>query len=114
MSFEQPALPVVEGSTVQLCGVLSLPAETIVSVDVVISGGSAQVNADFSLSPSSQILMFSPGDLRRCLEVQVVDDQILEQDEDVNFSLESGQGFVLISPVLGSAAITIPNQNSKR
>ena len=113
VSFEQTASSVLEDSTLQLCAGLSLAAETLVAASVITAGGSAQLETDYVLTPSNQILTFEIGITRSCLTVQAVDDLVLENDEDFTLSLESNDAFVAISTTNGSSVITIPNQNSK-
>ena len=114
VSFEEAALSVFEGSSLQVCAVMSLPAERLVTADVTIVGGSAQLTADFVLSPSTQTLTFEIGSTRSCVTVQAIDDFSLESDEDFTLSLESSDVFVVISPTDGSSLITILNENSKK
>ena len=114
VSFEEAALSVFEGSSLQVCTAMSLPAERLVSADITIVGGSAQLTADFVLSPSTQTLTFEIGSTRSCVTVQAIDDFSLESDEDFTLSLESSDVFVVISPTDGSSLITIPNENSKK
>ena len=113
VSFQQPTYSVIEGTTVEVCAELPLSAEILVSVNLVIGEGSAQLPTDFTLSPSTQRLDFAIGQTQSCATVEAVSDFTLEEDEMFSLTLVSNEPFVLISTTEGSTQVNIPNQDSK-
>lgn len=113
VSIQQPIYSILEGNIVQVCAELSLEAETLVTVDLVIGEISAQLNTDFTLSPATQVLIFGSGITESCVNVLAVNDSLLEEDEGFTLSLESNNEFVMVSSTERSATVTIPNLNCK-
>ena len=112
-SFQQPSYSTTEGNSVQVCAALFPEADIQVSVSFIISGGTAQLATDFTLSPSTQVLIFEAGSTLSCVTVAATNDSLLEEDEDFTLILQSSNMFVGISSIVGSTVVTIPNQNSK-
>ena len=95
----------------RLCGQLSSETEILVTVTLLINGGTAQQNTDFTIS--NLALNFLPGSVLICTTISVTDDPILEEDETLILSLQSSNNAVLISSTAGTTTVTIPNQDSK-
>ena len=95
-----------------MCGQLSSEATLPVTVALLISGGTAQQDTDFTIS--SFILTFQPGSVLSCTTISVTNDPILEEDETLLLSLQSSDSAVLISITAGTTTVTIPNQDSKQ
>ena len=112
VSFQESANSIAEGSSDQVCGQLSSEAALPVTVALIINGGTAQQNTDFTIS--SFILTFQPGSVLRCTTISVTNDSILEEDETLLLSLQSSDSTVLISITAGTTTVTIPNQDSKK
>ena len=92
-----------------MCGQLSSVAATSVTVSLSVTGGSAQVNVDFTITTLS--LTFLPGTTLSCTTVMAADDSTLEDDETFTLTLNN-----LANPAVqatGSTMVTIPNRNSK-
>lgn len=112
-SFQQPSYSTTEGNSIQVCAALFPEADIQVTVSFVISGGTAQLATDFTLSPPTQVLTFEAGSVLSCVTVAAINDSLLEEDEDFTLTLQSSNVFVGISSIVGSTVVTIPNQNSK-
>ena len=112
VSFQESSTSIAEGSSSdQLCGQLSSETEILVTVTLLINGGTAQQNTDFTIS--NLALSFQPGSVLSCTTISITDDLILEEDETVILSLQSSNSAVLISSTVGTTTVTIPNQDSK-
>ena len=108
ISFVQPTDSVLEGNSLQICTQLSSEAAIPVTVPLVVGGGTAAQNTDFTLS--SQSFTFLAGSVDSCVSITAVDDAILEEDEVVMLALLSSNAVLAGS---GSTAITIIDQDSK-
>lgn len=113
VSFQQPTYLINEGNSVEVCAVVFPEADIEVSVSFTISGGTALLATDFTLSPSTQVFTIEAGAAQSCVTLAAVDDALLEEDEDITLTLQSTDTFVGISSIVGATVITIPNRNSK-
>ena len=110
VTFQESSYSIEEGMLGQVCGQLSSIAATSVTVSLSITGGSAQINEDFTVT--SLTLTFQPGIIIGCTTVMAADDSTVEDDEIFTLVLNN-----LSNPavqVAGSTTVTIPNRNSKQ
>ena len=110
VAFQESIYSVEEGTSIQVCGEVSLPTEALVSVTVSINGNTAQENADFVVSLT--MLSFQPGQVESCTTASAVDDPILEGSEEFTLTLQSNNNLIQISSTAGLAMVAILNQDS--
>ena len=93
----------------QICSQLSSEAAIPLTVPlVVVGGGTAVQNTDFTLS--GQSITFPIGAVESCVSISAVDDSILEEDEVFTIALQSSETILIDSD--STAAITIIDQDS--
>ena len=110
VAFQESIYSVEEGTSIQVCSEVSLPAEAPVLVTVSVNDNTAQENADFVVSLT--MLSFQPGQVESCTTASAVDDPILEGNEEFTLTLQSNDNLIQISPTAGLAMVAIPNQDS--
>ena len=97
-----------EVGTVEVVVTLSAPAGRPVTVDYVVSGGTAVAGVDYVAG--SGTLTFAPGDTRKTITVQILDDALPEPGETVIVTLDNVTNATLGAP--DSVTITILDQDS--
>lgn len=95
----------------QVCGILSSTAETLITVTLLVNDDTAQQNNDFTLSVLA--LEFQLGEVQSCTIVSAIADFTLEEDEMFSLGLQSVNNLVQISSTDGEAIVMIPNQDCK-
>ena len=107
ITFQEPSYTIEEGSSGQVCGVVSSAAAIPVTVTLSVTGGSALESMDYTIpSPS---FAFQAGSILSCVDIMVNNDSLLEDDETFILTLLSNNPVVQTT---GTATVTIPNRNS--
>ncbi len=71
-----------EGDSLDFTVTLSPQNTQMVTVEYAITDGTAQEGSDYTASPSSGTLMFTPGETQKTISVHSIDDSINEPDEE--------------------------------
>ena len=71
-----------EGDSLDFTVTLSPQNTQVVTVEYAITDGTAQEGSDYTASPSSGTLMFTPGETQKTISVHSIDDSINEPDEE--------------------------------
>lgn len=85
---------------------------TPIMLQLEAKGISADPGLDFDLQAALQEIQLLPGETRKKIEVQIIDDQLPEDDEIFTLSL-SYLGTEMVTLLLTEANITILNDDSK-
>lgn len=85
-----------EGDTLDFTVTLSPQSTHTVTVEYAITDDTAQENSDYTASPSSGTLTFTPGETQKTISVHSIDDNINEPDEEtLTVTLSNPQNAVL-------------------
>ena len=71
-----------EGNSLDFTVTLSPQNTQMVTVEYAITDGTAQEGSDYTASPSSGTLMFTPGETQKTISVHSIDDSINEPEEE--------------------------------
>ena len=71
-----------EGNSLDFTVTLSPQSTQMITVEYAITEGTAQEGSDYTASPSSGTLMFTPGETQKTISVHSIDDSINEPDEE--------------------------------
>lgn len=71
-----------EGNSLDFTVTLSPQNTQMVAVEYAITDGTAQEGSDYTASPSSGTLMFTPGETQKTISVHSIDDSINEPEEE--------------------------------
>ena len=71
-----------EGNSLDFTVTLSPQNTQMVAVEYAITDGTAQEGSDYTASPSSGTLMFTPGETQKTVSVHSIDDSINEPEEE--------------------------------
>lgn len=106
VSFSQTQYQVSEGlagqtAVVEVTRTGDLAGE--VQVTLQISNGTAFVGQDYAAS--SAVLVFAPGESKRSVQIQILDDDQVEENETINLQLSNPQGNAVLA--LPRAILTV-------
>lgn len=106
--LESTAYSVMEGSSIDVCIMLSGELEREVPLSLVTQPGTAQLNVDYV--DVTSILHLLPGDHRVCFFVETLEDNIMEGDEMLRVVLNGNNSVFMSGNVVN---VTIKDNDSK-
>lgn len=106
--LESTSYSVLEGSSIDVCVMLSGELEREVPLSLITKSGSAELHKDYA--DVTNILHLLPGDGRVCFSVESLEDDIVEGDEMLQVVLNGNDSVFMNGNVVN---ITIKDNDSK-
>ena len=106
--LESSSYSVVEGSSIDVCVMLSGQLEREVSLSLIAQPGTAQQHEDYV--DITRIVSLLPGDSRVCFSLETLEDNIVEGDEMLQMVLNGDDSVFMNGNIV---SITIKDNDSK-